>query len=153
MNADRTIREIMTTNLVTVSPDKPAAVVQDIFRTNDFHHIPVVEKGGLLVGIISKEDLYRVADILSLQADNHQAGAKPYDRLKAADVMTKYPICLDPEDTIGLAADIFLANKFHALPIVEDERLVGMVTTHDLLKYGFNSAFIQKEEEAFEEEL
>jgi acetoin utilization protein AcuB len=152
MNADRTIREIMTTSLVTVSPDKPATDIQEIFRKNEFHHIPVVEKGERLVGIISKEDLYKVASLLALQARGSNHTGNEYGQLTAADLMTKYPIALDPEDTIGLAADIFLANKFHALPIVEDEQLVGLVTTHDLLKYGFNSSVIEKEEEAFEEE-
>ena len=52
--------------------------------------------------------------------------------------MTKYPISLEPDDTIGLAADIFLANRFHALPILDDDVLVGLVTAHDLLRYSFN---------------
>ena len=55
--------------------------------------------------------------------------------------MTEFPMHLDPEDSIGLAADTFLANKFHALPIVEDQVLVGLITTHDLLKYSFESPF------------
>jgi acetoin utilization protein AcuB len=53
--------------------------------------------------------------------------------------MTKYPLQLSPDDTVGLAADIFLANKFHALPIVDDGQLVGIVTAHDLLSYSFSS--------------
>ena len=58
---------------------------------------------------------------------------------------------LEPDDTIGLAADIFLANKFHALPVVEDERLVGIVTTHDLLKYSFTAVMEPLEEEVYVE--
>ena len=48
---------------------------------------------------------------------------------------------------------IFLANKFHSLPIVEDGKLTGMITAHDLLEYGFNSPFVTKEEEEEEEIL
>jgi CBS domain-containing protein len=59
--------------------------------------------------------------------------------MTAEQFMTKYPVQLDPDDSIGLAADIFLANKFHALPIVEDGVLVGLVTSHDLLQYSFSS--------------
>ena len=54
-------------------------------------------------------------------------------------------LSINADDSIGLAADIFLANRFHALPIVEENRLVGMVTTHDLLLYSFNSSFVEKE--------
>ncbi|MCB0569666.1 MAG: CBS domain-containing protein [Phaeodactylibacter sp.] len=152
MNPDKVIREIMTTKLVTVSPDRPAKAIQDIFSKNDFHHIPVVEKGERLVGIISKEDLYKVLNVLSARNLGTAQPEEELGSLSAADLMTKYPIALDPDDTIGLAADIFLANKFHALPIVEDDKLIGLVTTHDLLKFGFNSPVIEKEEEAYEEE-
>ncbi|MCO6476763.1 MAG: CBS domain-containing protein [Phaeodactylibacter sp.] len=151
MNPDKAIREIMTTKLVTVSPDRPAKAIQDIFRENDFHHIPVVDKGEQLVGIISKEDIFKVAHVLSLQTTGKAYSEKEYTRLNAADIMTKYPITLDPDDTIGLAADIFLANKFHALPIVEDNRLVGLITTHDLLNFSFNNIEVEKTEEAYEE--
>ena len=151
MNPDKTIREIMTTKLVTVSPDRPAKAILDIFREHDFHHLPVVDKGEQLVGIISKEDVFKVAHVLSLQTTGKAYSDKEYKRLSATDIMTKYPITLDPDDTIGLAADIFLANKFHALPIVEDNRLVGLVTTHDLLNFSFNNVEVEKTEEAYEE--
>ena len=150
MNADKAISTIMTTQLVTVGPNKPAKAIQDIFREYDFHHIPVVE-GDKLVGIISKEDVFKLSYVLSLQTTGKTYSEKEYKTLKAVDIMTKYPITLDPEDSIGLAADIFLANQFHALPIVEDEQLLGLVTTHDLLKFSFNSTVVHKEEEAYEE--
>ncbi len=151
MNPDKAIREIMITRLVTVPPDRPAKAIQEIFRANDFHHVPVVDRGEQLVGIISKEDIYKVAHVLSLQTTGKAYSEKEYNRLTAADIMTKYPITLDPDDTIGLAADIFLANKFHALPIVEDNRLIGLITTHDLLNFSFNNTEVEKEEEAYEE--
>ncbi|MCB0616435.1 MAG: CBS domain-containing protein, partial [Phaeodactylibacter sp.] len=73
MNPDKAIRDIMTTKLVTVTPDRPAKAIQEIFGKNDFHHIPVVEKGERLIGIISKEDLFKVVSVLSLQnpENNH----------------------------------------------------------------------------------
>jgi CBS domain-containing protein len=52
--------------------------------------------------------------------------------------MTTYPVFLEPDDTIDLAADIFLANKFHALPILDDGQLVGLLTTHDLIRHVFS---------------
>ena len=151
MKSDKAIREIMTTKLVTVSPDRPAKAIKDIFRDNDFHHIPVIDKGEQLIGIISKEDVLKVAQLLSVQTSGKTYTEKEYTSLTAADIMTHYPITLDPDDSIGLAADIFLANKFHALPIVEDNRLIGMVTTHDLLNFSFNNIEVEKAEEAYEE--
>ncbi|HMO40792.1 MAG TPA: CBS domain-containing protein [Saprospiraceae bacterium] len=142
MNPERSVREIMTTRLVTVSPETGANEVLNIFKNNDFHHIPVTEKGGVLTGIISKEDFFKVSYLLSQQTTGRTWTEKHYQTMEARDFMTQYPVVLDPEDTIGLAADIFLANKFHALPVVEEQQLLGMVTTHDLLKYSFNSNFV-----------
>jgi acetoin utilization protein AcuB len=152
MNAENTIREIMTANLVTVTPDTNAKTIKDIFDANDFHHLPVVENGEVLSGIISKEDFFKVSYVLSMRTTGKTWSEHEYASLKARDFMTRFPLTLDPEDTIGLAADIFLANKFHALPIAEEGRLVGLVTTHDLLKWAFNPRFVEKGAEEWKEQ-
>lgn len=125
----------MSTSLVTIRPEEPITIVRALFEKNSFHHLPVCDSEGTAVGIISREDFYKVLYLLS-------GGDEPAMRValvSAADIMTKNPLCLDPDDSIGLAADIFLANKFHALPIVEEGTLVGLLTSHDLLAYSFNS--------------
>lgn len=152
MNTERAISEIMTSSLVTVYPDTSAKEVYDIFKKNEFHHVPVIEKGEILVGIISKEDFFRVSYILSQQTTGKTWTAKEYGAMTAREFMTEYPMTLDPEDTVGLAADVFLNNKFHALPVVEDQRLVGIVTSHDLLKYSFGSSFVAKDDDDLQEE-
>ena len=141
----------MTTELVTESPETTAREVKKLFDKNSFHHLPVVAPGNKLQGIISRKDVAKVAYVLSLGTSGKTYSEKEYKRLTAADLMTQYPLSLDPDDTIGLAADIFLANKFHALPIIDDDELIGLVTTHDLLKYSFNSNVSEKAEEAYEE--
>jgi len=151
MKANKPIRSIMTTELVTVSPETTAREVKDLFDKNSFHHLPVVAPGNKLQGIISRKDVAKVAYVLSLRTSGKTYSEKEYKRLTASDLMTQYPLSLDPDDTIGLAADIFLANKFHALPIIDDDELIGLVTTHDLLKYSFNSNVSEKVEEAYEE--
>ena len=141
------------TNLITVTPDKNLQEIKSLIESNNFHHLPVVDRGEKLVGIISREDFFKVAYVLSLNTTGRTYSEKEYTRLTAKDLMTAYPMTLDPDDTIGLAADIFLANKFHALPIVEDDRLIGLITSHDLLRFSFNSPYIKEEEEETEEEL
>ena len=128
-------------------PTTPISEIKAIFEKNTFHHIPVIGDGYKLLGIVSKEDFAKFAYLLSLNTTGKTFSQNEYTNLTAEKLMTKCPMQLDPEDTIGLAADIFLANKFHALPIVEDEQLRGIVTTHDLLQFSFNSSIIQKESE------
>jgi len=71
---------------------------------------------------------------------------KTYNNIFAKDIMTENPVFLNPEDSIGLAADLFLENIYHAIPIMEDGVLVGIITTHDLLAYAFYKAPVGKEE-------
>jgi acetoin utilization protein AcuB len=135
MNPNIPIKEIMSTRLVTVRPEDSLEKVREVFDNNSFHHIPVTDRSGALLGIISHEDFSRVAYILG----SNKMGEELKFECNAKDIMTKYPMNLDPEDTIGLAADIILANKFHALPIMEDGQIQGIVTSHDLLNFSFRS--------------
>lgn len=147
MNPNTPVESIMTIHLITVRPDTPLKQVATIFNKHNFHHLPVTDGQGALLGIISREDFAKVAYILSFKENGPGA-----DAICASDVMTKYPLSLSPEDSIGLAADIFLANKFHALPIIEGGVLVGLVTTHDLIAYSFDSPVAESEELTYDEE-
>lgn len=129
----------MTTQLITAKPDTPAIEIKKIFESNSFHHLPILGPGQTLEGIVSREDFYKMSFSMSRQTTGKTWSDKQYETLPASHFMTATPMTLDPEDTIGLAADIFLANKFHALPIVEDDQLIGLLTSHDLLKYSFQS--------------
>lgn len=124
----------MTTELITARVEDSVNRIRQIFEANDFHHLPVVENGSVLVGMISREDINKVVQLLAFDSKNAKHGP-----MRAKDIMSKSPLLLDPDDTIGLAADVFMTNKFHALPVVEDNVLVGLVTTHDLLSYCFSS--------------
>ena len=140
MNIQTPVSEIMTRRIITVNADDHVVKVKTIFEENNIHHIPVIDEIDQLLGIISKEDFLKLSYHVSLDTGGTSFTEKWYDNTKASEIMTKYPVSLDPEDTVGLAADIFLANKFHALPVVENEQLVGIVTTHDILLFAFQNA-------------
>lgn len=137
MNTEKTINDIMTRQLVTVSPDDTFTDVKALFDKNDFHHLLVVEDSQKLIGIISREDVWRTAYHVSFLTTGQKFTRNWYNDYQVKHIMTKNPISIDPEDTLGLAADIFQANKFRALPVVDGEELVGIVTPFDLLKYAF----------------
>jgi CBS domain-containing protein len=137
----------MTTELVTVTPEEYLNTVTRIFSQNGFHHIPVVGKGRRLKGIISREDFQRMTFYFFQKAKNGNENVLKKDALQAADIMTPHPVTLDPDDSIGLAADIFLANRFHALPVVEDDQLVGIVTSHDLIELAYKTSYKALSEE------
>ena len=138
MNPNILVSEIMTQMPVTVVSTAVLTEINRVFEEHSFHHLPVVDRGSL-VGIISRQDFLQMQHVLSSGWNGTVKASSSYENFLAKDVMTEYPMCLSPDDTVGLAADIFLTNKFHALPILEDQILVGIVTSHDLLDYAFMS--------------
>jgi len=124
------LSKIMVTDLKTVSPDATLDIVRELFQQNRIHHLPVVE-GKQLVGMISTTDLYKLG--------------KPFDEyrgIKVKEVMTNKVGTLFSNEQIGAAAEVFLENLFHAVPIVNEEReLVGLVTTFDVLKFQFEQEY------------
>ncbi|MEL6968972.1 MAG: CBS domain-containing protein [Bacteroidota bacterium] len=133
----KTVDKIMTTEVITVFETATFSEIKRVFDTHHFHHIPVLDFSNQLKGIISKEDLAKASYILTLNTTGKTYTEKEFDYISAKDIMSSYPVFLTPDDEIDLAADVFLSNKLHALPILDDGHLVGIVTTHDLLRYSF----------------
>jgi CBS domain-containing protein len=125
------ISTFMTANVVTVSPDDSLEVVKKLLFERHFHHLPVVDKGGKLVGIITSWDLIK-----------SNKRFEEYGDYKVEDLMTTKVATLGPNDLIGAAAMVFLKHLFHGLPIVDDDgTLFGIITTHDILKYEFQKEY------------
>ncbi len=137
MNSNTPVSEVMTEFTLSINPEDKLNVIQNIFKKHLFHHLPVVDKNHRVVGIISKSDLHLFFKQLTDKSSGRAYSMLTIGSTKAEDIMTEDPMVIEPEDTLGLAADIFMANTIHALPVVEDDKLVGIVTTHDLLNYAF----------------
>ena len=137
MNPQTPVAAIMTKSLITVHPDDRYSKVEDVFRAHNIHHIPVVDQGNKLVGIVSKTDLHTLLDKLTGHTSGKAYTEKLLSSMQIGEFMTLNPLVIEPEDTIGLAADIILSNKLHALPVVDDGTLVGLITNHDLLAFAF----------------
>ncbi len=133
MNVLDPIKKIMTTKLVTVNPKDKLTAVKEIFDEGKIHHIPVVRYKEI-VGMISKSDfLYFLRGHSRNEEDDfvNEARLRVYN---AEDIMTKGLAKVSPEERINVALEIFLANRFHAIPVVENEELVGILTTFDIIK-------------------
>lgn len=142
MQTTTLISDVMTRDMTTVGPNMTADIIYEMFYDNhSFHHLPVVD-GEKLVGMISKLDVYRITHCIDLfdSKSNQVYNDKLLRSLLAEEIMTKDVVTLSPGNTIEDAAKLFGQNHFHALPIVEDEKLVGIVTTLDLIKYAYLSA-------------
>lgn len=83
--------------------------------------------------MLSKVDLQKISFVNSY--DNDGLTTAMYDNLNIEQVMTKDVKVVQKSDTIYEVATILSKNEFHSLPVVEEEKLVGIVTTTDLIKY------------------
>lgn len=135
MNVFAPISSIMTDHkhLVTVNPEESLAKVQEIFQTHSFHHIPVV-RFREIVGIVSKTDFEHFVGGASKFDEDHFLSDLRLKRTKVEEIMTTRLGKMAPDDRINVALEIFIINRFHALPIIEDGDLVGIVTPFDILK-------------------
>jgi CBS domain-containing protein len=130
------IREVMSRDLIVVQKDDKLRRINEIFQAYNLHHLPVVDEVGNLCGIISKADQSRADHLIGLYNQTL------YDEVTAVDVMTKHVATIGPDETLDKAAGVFMSNVFHALPVVDRGTLVGIITTHDLLRFSFNDELL-----------
>jgi CBS domain-containing protein len=124
----------MSTQVATVHHGDPVSKVRQIVKERGVHHIPVVN-GDQLIGIVSFSDILRVSFGDTFNTDERTVDATLDHTMKLEDIMAKDPISLQETATIREAAEVLARGDFHAVPIVHGTKLVGIVTSTDLIKY------------------
>ena len=124
----------MTKNLVMLKVDDELSHAESLFKKNKIRHIPVVENGEI-IGMLSFTDLLRISFVDAVDDDAEDVNAEVYNLFTMRQVMTKNVVTITAETTIKQAASMFLEGEFHALPVVENGKITGIVTTTDLLRY------------------
>lgn len=126
------VKQRMTANPFTVTSANSVPEAQEVMASRGVRHLPVVDDGGLVVGVISKNDI-RAA--LPSQATTLSAQEATYlvSKLRVGKVMSKPAVVISPEALLEEAAVLMRDNKIEILPVVEDGALVGVITESDLL--------------------
>ena len=119
------VRNWMSAPAVVIPPVVPVAAALGFMERRQIRRLPVVDYGRL-VGIVTRNDL--VAAIGRGRPDR-RTGEKAVDEL-----MAKKPITVHPEETLERAAEIMLRNRISGLPVVDEERVVGIITESDVFR-------------------
>ena len=120
----------MTKDVVSVSPDQKIIDVKHIYEKKKFHHhIPVTENNKL-VGMISLIDFMYHIKGAGLDDNN-----PVYSELFVKDIMTQKPYASSLNTSIENIASVLAKGDYHAIPIVDDGHLVGIVSTADVIRY------------------
>jgi CBS domain-containing protein len=143
-----TVRDIMTTPVITVTPDMNIASAAKILLDNRVNGAPVVDDKGRLVGILCQSDLIAQQKKLPiptlftfLDSVIQLSSAKQIEKqirkiaaLTVADAMTPEPVVVHPDTGVETVAALMVDNNFHTLPVVESSRLVGIIGKEDVLR-------------------
>lgn len=133
--------DVMTRQPHSLSPMDPVERADQLCKDYNIHHLPVVDIYGKVIGMLSQSDLLKISYGLSLfrNHDPERFNRTLFASVLVRDVMTRDVTILHSDDAIGEALAIFKRNKFHAIPIVEQDLLVGIITPLDLLEVAFST--------------
>lgn len=128
------VSEIMTSDVITLNQTNGLETAEMLFKENNIRHIPVVS-GEVIIGMLSYTDLLRIsfADVMDENSDDIDTVV--YEMFTIDQVMAKNLVSVHPNTTIKEVAEILAKKEFHALPVIDKDKLVGIVTTTDLINY------------------
>jgi acetoin utilization protein AcuB len=127
------VRDWMSRQPVVVNADAPATIAGDLLRERHIRHLPVVDRTGRLVGIITDRDLRQVGFHPLIGETPHTAGA-PLAALTVRDLMTWGVVSVRHDTDLRAAARLMRERKIGALPVVEDDTVIGILTETDVLR-------------------
>jgi CBS domain-containing protein len=142
-----TVKEIMTREVLTVSPTMEIAEAANILMAKKINGVPVVDEAGRLEGILCRSDIIAQQKKLPLPSlftflDGYitfssmkgiEKEARKIAALTVADAMTRNPVTVGSDSTIETVAALMVDRNFHTLPVVDDGVLVGVVGQSDVL--------------------
>ena len=143
-----TVKDIMTTDLITVTPDMDISRAAKILLDNRINGVPVVDDGGRLVGILCQSDLitqqkklpiptlftfldglFRLTSMKQIEKQVGKIAA-----LTVSEAMTPEPVTVRPDTGIETVASLMVDSNFHTLPVVQNSELVGIIGKEDVLR-------------------
>jgi CBS domain-containing membrane protein len=133
MKKNEPIASIMTKELITLSLSDSLYSAEKRMKVNHIRHMPVVD-GDELIGLVSLSDLQRVSFIDAYSKEGTE-DTPVYNMLSIKDLMIKNPLTASPKTTILEVSKLLASKEFHSLPVVDEGKLVGIITTTDLLHY------------------
>ncbi len=125
------VKDIMSTELFLVSPDKKMNRIQDVIEWNNVRHVPVVDNEGYLLGIISQRDLLKT----TISNADSKTQYEMLQKVPVSDFMKTDVITTTPDTDLSEAAWLLIENKIGCLPVLDkDRKMIGIVTESDFVK-------------------
>jgi CBS domain-containing protein len=134
MKNDVPVSQIMTKNILRLSLSDNLSTAESLMKKNHVRHLPVVENEHI-VGMISLNDLLRISFADATDGGGDDVETAVYEMFTVEQVMTQKVEYISSSHSVADAAKLFLEHEFHALPVVDDDCLTGIVTTTDVIRF------------------
>jgi CBS domain-containing protein len=133
--AARTVRDAMTASVATLRRNDVLGIADEVMRLGRIRHLPVVEDDDetSLAGIITQRDLFR-GSLARALGFGEVAQRRLLDTLVVKEVMTTEVVTVAPDTALDAAASLMMTRKIGCLPVVEDGRLIGILTEGDFVR-------------------
>jgi len=128
------VNDLMSDELEVVSPDAHLHDVLTKMNQAGFRHLPVVSDG-TLIGIITDRDIRLAVNSPVVGAEADLTRESVLDGVRVDDCMTPDPQCVSSDTPLHEVADLLSLHKFGAMPVVDDGKLVGMISYIDFLRH------------------
>lgn len=142
------VGRVMRTTLVTIPPDTPLIKAREILEEKRIAHLLVVGAGGNLTGIVSDRDLKQNWASPAVALSKHELNYL-LSKVTVESIMIKKIMTVSPLTTIERAALVMQQNRIGALPVLDGGRLVGIITTRDVMQILLEAIGIEDESQRF----
>lgn len=139
------IDKTMTRKVIAIRPENYLLEAKEIMDRNHIRHLPVVNEGNTVIGIITDRDIRSALPSVFSTCRKEPAEAERIVNLKVADVMTRNPITISPMNTLGDALLLMHRTNKGAFPVVDqDGKLEGIISVRDLIRAFINVLGIEQ---------
>lgn len=128
------ISKIMSTNIIALNREDDLEMAERLFKRHKIRHIPVVREG-VVVGMLSYTDLLRISFADAVEDTDTDVDSLVYNMFTIDQVMIKNVVTVTSDASIKDVAKLLASKEFHAVPVIDNGLLVGIVTTTDLINY------------------
>ena len=128
------VSTIMSKNLIALNRTDDLEHAELLFKRHKIRHIPVVNEG-VILGMLSYSDLLRISFADAVDETEEDVDTLVYNMFTIDQVMVKNVTTVNSNTSIKEVAEILASREFHALPVVDNGTLVGIVSTTDLINY------------------
>ena len=129
------VRDLMTTRVMTIGMDDSLRTARQMFREHKFHHLVVVE-GGKPVGVISDRDLLKhISPFVNIRLGEHPRDLATLNK-RIHQMMTRELVSIRADRPAAEAARLMIDRGISCLPVIDEQQtLLGIVTTRDMLRW------------------